>query len=298
MTRRRDRWLRLLLVAACGPTRTDIATGTGTGEATGAETTAPQSATSTDSATTSPTTESSTSTSDPGSDSTGPDFPPPMTCAELNNFPAEQCDTDWDERNSAECNPWVDDCGPGAACRFEPDGLTTCMALPQQPKPAFAPCRPGAFDCDKGLYCNGHCIPHCTCHPMRAHCEDPDSICTGYGDPYRTPGLCYELCDVLEPACSEPLSCRSYPPGPVCVTSLAGSAALGDPCELGGVQCVDGLVCTEGAPMCDAGPCCSPLCPLDAPASCGEFGRDYICGGLTESYEPLCYPNVGVCRRR
>jgi hypothetical protein len=296
MSGHRDRWLCLLLVAACGPGKPQAATGDGTGDATGADTTATPSsasATSTASATTTPASESSTSTSEPGSDSTGPDFPPPMTCAELNNFPAEQCDVDWAKRTGAACNPWVDDCGPGAACREYLDVPPTCMPLPARPKPAFAPCRPEAFDCDKGLSCNGHCIPQCTCHPLRPHCADPDSICTGYGDPDRPPASCYPLCDVLEPACPETLpSCRPNPPGPVCITELPNLAPLGEPCPLGGADCVAGLSCTEGAPMCDDGPCCSPLCPLDDATACAEFGPEYMCG------EPLCYANVGICRRR
>lgn len=295
-----DRWLCILLVAACGPSRTTMATGTG--DASGHDTTSmssPASATSTEFGASTPESGSSTSTNIPESDSTGPEFPPPMTCAELNNFPAEQCDTDWAKRNGAACNPWVDDCGPGAACRYDGDVPPTCMPLPPRPKPAFAPCRPADFDCEKGLYCIGQCTPQCTCHPMRAHCEDPDSICTGYGDPDRPPGVCYTLCDVLEPACPPALpSCRPYPNGPVCATELQFLAPLGEPCSLGGVDCAAGLSCTEGAPMCDDGPCCSPLCPRDDAAACAEFGPEYVCGDLIEVYEPLCYPNVGVCRRR
>ena len=245
----------------------------------------------------------SSSSGDSSSSTGGP--PEIEMCA--NNYPSENCDVDWAVRNYQPCNPWVDDCGPGAACRFL-DGYTTqCVALAEQPRGLYEACEWEAQDCDKGLECHGlpdtlgygYCIPQCSCHPERPHCADASHTCdyAGYGPP-----SCVSRCDLLDPVCPEPgFAC--YPWGvPSCGANFVGlTLPLGAQCTNSGRSddyCAPGLFCTEGGPACGTATCCSPFCSLDDPNACADLGEEFTCASDSELLRLPCYEGIGVCRSK
>lgn len=280
-----SRAVLLVLCTGCGP-QTGAPQGMSTSEGGATETGSPDASTSTHEAT----------TSSDGSTSTG-DTPESAACA--TNYPAQDCDLGWGERNGQVCNWWVDDCGPDAACHFIDIGTTACVSLDANAAQAYEPCDVGGYGCAKGLMCGaGYCIPRCTCRPDRPHCPGTDLSCSGFGEA-SGPAVCVHTCDPIQPTCPEPnFACFSFQ-FPECsnpaLATLPLGAACGDPDTVD--ACEPGTFCTTGAPQCRHPMCCSPFCAVDDPAACADHGNDFSCLPLEGSwFVPECYENVGLCR--
>jgi hypothetical protein len=277
---------------ACGPTHRDPsgAEAGGHGSSSSASTGQGSVSTSTSDAPndTAPSSSESASTGEP---------PLPINMC-LNNYPEQDCDVDWAVRNGQACNWWVDDCGPDSACVIDLDGEASCLALGVNPGARGDPCAK-SNPCGKGLLCgiDGYCLERCTCSDAHPHCPDPNSTCFNITES-REPAYCLPSCDPVAQDCAAPgVSCWSWNI-PICENPpyLAVGVA-GDPCGNSfNVECVPGLECTAGAPQCDYSECCAPLCYMDDPEACAEFGADFTCGQLGVSQDPECYQGIGVCR--
>ncbi|MGH1344208.1 MAG: hypothetical protein ACRBN8_21795 [Nannocystales bacterium] len=183
-----------------------------------------------------------------------------------------------------ECSVQDQDCCPGDACRaWANDGGDTWNASrcgPVDPDPAQVgePCSAegsavaGLDSCDLGLMCwevdaetlQGTCAQYCGAEGPA--CEGEGEVCGIFNDGYLP--LCLPACDPLAPECAQGSGC--YPNGQAFVCLREGERLRTEDlfhpdCPAGTFSTTDDAV--TGCP--DDGPCCTSLCDLNDPESCG-----------------------------
>ncbi len=216
-----------------------------------------------------------------------------------------------------ECDPWLQDCGPGEKCAaWANDGGTSwnanrCVPIDPNPVGPGEPCTvvgngvSGVDNCDKGNMCffvdgqtlEGVCVPLCTCSPQTPVCEDTSTTCVISNGGVLN--LCLPLCDPLAAQpCADGQTCIPDPGGVgfVCIMDASGGAKAGDPCQFANA-CPVGSICmpADAVEGCQGNVgCCASLCDLDVPGPCpgaNETCQPYFPAGTA----PMCLEDVGVC---
>lgn len=214
-----------------------------------------------------------------------------------------ESDTDSTTDDIAECDHYMQNCGPGEKCNpWASDGGTEWNALgcfPVDPAPVglgdactveFGPtsgldnCGPGAFCWNVNPETNeGVCTETCGGSPAAPTCGSPDETCSILSGGILN--ICASACDPILQDCPANTGC--YPAGSVFACAPDWSGPSGQP----GAACDGPNACDIGA-VCAAGGVCRPFCDLSSPtcsggSTCTSWYRD--------GSSPPGYDDVGVC---
>lgn len=212
------------------------------------------------------------------------------------------------------CDPWNDTCPRGQKCKpYDKDGgwKAVCAELDEQPSGVGEACDEGevnAFDdCPEGTMCYGfwtgqkglRCTPLCEGTPDDSSCADVCSGCLKYQDGLF--GVCPVRCNPLTGDCPEGLACTVYVGEPrLFCYPPSKSLGPGEPCE-GPFDCGPGTACLwkDMLPSCAGESCCTPVCDLTLPDSCGTAYPETVCAPwptVNPDFHAECLPpGLGLC---
>lgn len=213
-----------------------------------------------------------------------------------------------------DCDIFEQDCPPGFKCNpYSNDGsialdASRCVPLAPDPDLIGEICtgepngQSGLDSCELGAVCqyrsgtpgvDTRCIELCSGTRATPGCQGDASTC--FSSTQTEEHLCLPRCGPFAAPCPDDWdgwSCLPATSSFICAPFVAGSQALGQPCEFVN-ECAPGLLCAPAGPsLCDeaAESCCQPLCDMNAP-DCPE---PTVCQpGLVD---PLPgYEHLGVC---
>jgi hypothetical protein len=184
-----------------------------------------------------------------------------------------------DVASGQPCDPWVQDCLPGAKCMpFAREGHSwndnACFPIADDPNAVGEPCTvvgsgvSGFDDCELGAVCwyvdpdtlEGTCVAQCDGTPDAPICAAGTS-CVIANEGVLT--LCLQDCEADPESCPAGQICVPFDDDVVCVPDGPNPGGYGEDCSA--FECDPGLVCifAEDHAACDADACCTPYCTLD-----------------------------------
>ncbi|MCY0985669.1 hypothetical protein OV203_00905 [Nannocystis sp. ILAH1] len=283
-----------LLVYGCGPESPGATAPTSEGASATTSTSAASS-------TSGPTTGSSTAATESTGDA-------PTTGGSMNFVPSPDL--------PAPCDPWQDTCPEGQKCKPEaliigPWGDARCVPVAEPATPVGGACEAAEWDpidtCERGAVCHGflgedeegrRCHEICGGSPQAPTCSDACAICFANG---AVAGVCLFPCDPRAPTCPTGQGCQIAAELPrFACTPHGGQSLAGEPCESSGF-CSEGTACVAAAlvPGCADDLCCTPVCDLGSPDTCGAALPGTSCAPWPVSspeFDDACLPaGLGLC---